>query len=651
MGRGRAALCVSLLALICAEPQTHAQGLTLVGRGERLSSGTTTDVWVLGDFAYIGTFTNPCGDGTGLNGSGVRIFDVSAVTALPEVGLIPSVLGTRANDVKVASMNSGDILVHSNERCDFTGVGGFEIWNVNDPTHAIHLASVRVDELNEIANDVLGGVTNVGVHNLWLFQQDTRDYVAVVVGSGFDNFRIFDITDPTIPSRVAAWGAEELFDPGVGDLTFADPNGVDRVNAVFGWLFDGFGDSKNRFLHDITISADGTRAYLSNWDAGLVLLDISNPFSPSVISVALDPVNGSPDGEVNSHAAWPSADGTVVVETEEDFSADNATRPIDFTFQILATNTIPGVSISTLAGDDFEANQLGNSVTVTAAGVTVDAGPLSPVTYAAHEGEGNQPKLGDTGPISGEAVWIGRACSGDPIINLSNFSPGDIAIVRRGVCFFSEKLAIAAALGATAIVISNDRRGITPWGGVRIWDYSDPANPRLASTFLTDCAAMPTDESCDVRGTYTVHNVIVEDRWAFISWYSDGVLVLDISDPYNPVEVARYHETDAPFEVQNGGIQDVWGIYKVPGESRIYASDRNGGLYVLLSCVCDFNGNGLVDLGDHAAFTQCAAGPGVVPNPPAPITAQQCLDAFDFDNDLDVDLFDFTNFSKMIAGS
>ena len=89
----------------------------------------------------------------------------------------------------------------------------------------------------------------------------------------------------------------------------------------------------------------------------------------------------------------------------------------------------------------------------------------------------------------------------------------------------------------------------------------------------------------------------------------------------------------------------------MPGESRIYASDRNGGLYVLLSCVCDFNGNGLVDLGDHAAFTQCAAGPGVVPNPPAPITAQQCLDAFDFDNDLDVDLFDFTNFSKMIAGS
>ncbi len=58
-------------------------------------------------------------------------------------------------------------------------------------------------------------------------------------------------------------------------------------------------------------------------------------------------------------------------------------------------------------------------------------------------------------------------------------------------------------------------------------------------------------------------------------------LVLDVTDPYNPVETGRYHQAGPDFEFDNGGIQDVWGIYKVPNEPWIYASDRNGGLYVL----------------------------------------------------------------------
>ena len=94
-------------------------------------------------------------------------------------------------------------------------------------------------------------------------------------------------------------------------------------------------------------------------------------------------------------------------------------------------------------------------------------------------------------------------------------------------------------------------------------------------------------------GTYSVHNVVVETieegkgnkiktrEMAYISWYSDGVLVLDITDPYKPVEVARYAPGSSEFEAQNGGPQDVWGIYKIKEEPWIYASDRNGGLYML----------------------------------------------------------------------
>ncbi|HSK16755.1 MAG TPA: PA domain-containing protein [Gaiellaceae bacterium] len=168
-----------------------------------------------------------------------------------------------------------------------------------------------------------------------------------------------------------------------------------------------------------------------------------------------------------------------------------------------------------------------------------------------------------------------------PDLNAGAVDPGDIAVVRRGECTFAEKMANAAALGAASIVVSNNIRTDTPWGGVRIWDYTDPENPVLASTYNTVCSADPHDHLCDPRGTYSVHNVIVEKGKAYFSWYSDGVIVLDISDPYNPVETARYHRAGEEFEHENGGIQDVWGIYKERGKPWLYASDRNGGLYVL----------------------------------------------------------------------
>jgi len=582
------------------------KNLAVAGRGERLVPNATTDVWAHQGTAYIGTFNDPCGTGEGFRSDtgpvsyiqdraapGVAVFDVKNVHKPTYIGNLPSVAGSRVNDVKVAEMNSGTILVHSNEACA-GGDGGFEIYEMSDPRNPVHLASARVDDPNETLRTLFGDV-NVGVHNLYLFTQGDRDYVGMQTHAFFGSFQIYELTDPTNPQFTSAWGAELLCEEAycsADPYNETDPNVlVNHINGyMFGLLTPAFGFSQNRFLHDVTVSDDGTKAYLSHWDAGLILLDVSDPANPEHVSTALDVANGSLDGEVNSHAAWPTEDGRFVVETEEDFDAIVSDSPLsNFTFGETATNTIPGFGISTVAGDAFEGSQTGNQVTIaigtthhgTGITVQVTSGPLAGNVYAANEGAGNQPKFADVGPQSGEGVWIGRACNIDPILNAGAFDPGDIAIVRRGECTFAEKLANAAALGADAIVVSNNVREDTPWGGVRIWDYTDPENPVLASTFNTTCSADPHAESCDPRGTYSVHNVIVEKGKAYLSWYSDGVLVLDIKDPYKPVEVARYNETGDEFEMMNGGIQDVWGIHKEPGKPWLYASDRNGGLYVL----------------------------------------------------------------------
>jgi hypothetical protein len=563
------------------------KNLALVGRGERPAPNATTDVWVLDKYAYLGTFVAPCGTGEGfgsgelvqdLEGPGIPVYDIHNKNRPTYVGSIPSVDGSRINDVKVMEMTQGDILVHSNEPCD-GGPGGFEVYNVDDPLNPIHLAHVQTDDINGLLRDEFG-YTDFGVHNNFLFTRDGRDYNAVQVEGLLGSFQVYDITDPANAELVTWFGAEYLLYP---DVDWANTTDFDLILEANAYLFDGFGDSQNRFLHDQYVTEDGTEAYLANWDAGLLLVDLGalDGSAATLISQAIDPT--SEDGEVNSHSVWPNEDRSIVVEGEEDFN--------------------PFTSIFTVEGEgQFPASE---------GAITVPIDSLE----------------GDT--MSGPTRYVGLACNGDPLPEAEG--DNEIALIQRGLCSFTDKINNADAAGYVGVVVFNDEaRGdalvtmggddvnlpgvfvghstgllianvdsaadlvigapgdvitasVVPngWSGVRIWDYSDPANPILASTFNTVCSADPVDPSCDPDGTYSSHNVIVEDNLAYISWYAEGVIVLDISDPYNPVEVARYHQAGEAFEEANGGIQDVWGIYKLENKPWIYASDRNGGLYIL----------------------------------------------------------------------
>jgi len=91
-----------------------------------------------------------------------------------------------------------------------------------------------------------------------------------------------------------------------------------------------------------------------------------------------------------------------------------------------------------------------------------------------------------------------------------------------------------------------------PGGFLRVWDLWAPETS--VGAFVTDPA-------------HVVHNVHVRGDFAYVSWYLDGVLVLDVSDPTNPVEVGRYDTYDEPAP-SDGGDEDsplnfmgAWGIW------------------------------------------------------------------------------------------
>ena len=64
----------------------------------------------------------------------------------------------------------------------------------------------------------------------------------------------------------------------------------------------------------------------------------------------------------------------------------------------------------------------------------------------------------------------------------------------------------------------------------------------------------------------------------------------------------------------------------------------------------DLNTDGDVDLVDYSGFADCMAGPDTAPQPTPPTSVQECLDAFDFDGDQDVDLRDFQEFQRVFTG-
>lgn len=113
------------------------------------------------------------------------------------------------------------------------------------------------------------------------------------------------------------------------------------------------------------------------------------------------------------------------------------------------------------------------------------------------------------------------------------------------------------------------------WGFLRIFDIRNPAAATQIGKFAT-----PNSATTRRDGTYTIHNPVVVGDRAFISWYSDGIRVLDIADPTQPREVASYVPPAAvdPYRTHTTTAQ-VWGVYLTG--NLLLASDINGGLYVL----------------------------------------------------------------------
>lgn len=311
LGRAAAAvLCAAAAGTLVAAAGSAAPGrakqpqrahLQLLAHADP-GGGLTGDVYAWHGFAYLGSW-----HGVSCAAQGVRVYDIRN-PRVPQLASTfadgvsdPAVAGswtekTIVKTVKTPSFK-GDLAVTSFQACRPGAFQGFGLYDLRNPAAPRQLALVRTDPL--------------GSHEIWLAARGARAYVYTAIPfsefrsspdydpksgtatiPGHADFRIIDVSRPARPVEVGQWGAWKKL-------------GIDPRRGRGGYNFN--------YVHSVITNAGATRAYLSYWDLGTVILDITRPSSPRYLG-RTDAI-GDPEGD--AHSAALAAGGKILIETHE----------------------------------------------------------------------------------------------------------------------------------------------------------------------------------------------------------------------------------------------------------------------------------------------------------------------------------------------
>ncbi|MDP1819597.1 MAG: hypothetical protein Q8K58_06830, partial [Acidimicrobiales bacterium] len=409
------------------------------------------------------------------------------------------------------------------------------------------------------------------VHSAFGWQEGRRAFVVMNDDEEYPDVDILEITNPSKPKLIAEY-----------DLRTHSEQARGAVN----------GDAV--FLHDMVVKKiDGRQIMLlSYWDGGYIQMDVTDPANATVVGdtdyAATDPLQPTFTPEGNAHQAEFTRDNQHFIATDEDFDP----------YRVTAT--------------------------------LVD-GPYAGRRATATQGSGT-PQIDEQTDLSGGTRAVGLACPGGMIP--APDSTHTIAVIERGVCDFTAKIATVEEAGYDAAIVFN-RTGVDGCealinmladGGIpalfvsrtdgfrilgaSLHDYTcsdgEAASGTTAPAAGTDGAtvdlgavfdgwgyvhlfdadtfadldqyAIPESQDPDFAdgfGDLSVHEVATDpdEDLAYLSYYTGGLRVLEYASG-ELVEVGAF--------IAEGG-NNFWGVevHKHPnGQKYILASDRDSGLWI-----------------------------------------------------------------------
>lgn len=133
-----------------------------------------------------------------------------------------------------------------------------------------------------------------------------------------------------------------------------------------------------------------------------------------------------------------------------------------------------------------------------------------------------------------------------------------------------------------------------PWAWVHLIDIADPSRPRVIGEYRTEqnqaawCESGPGRDPLNTTWTsYSPHNPTVVRDVALVTWHSNGLCAIDLSNPARPVEAGRFKPEPLPAVATEdpalslGPDKVVFWSYPIIDRGSIYVVDIRNGLYVL----------------------------------------------------------------------
>jgi hypothetical protein len=122
------------------------------------------------------------------------------------------------------------------------------------------------------------------------------------------------------------------------------------------------------------------------------------------------------------------------------------------------------------------------------------------------------------------------------------------------------------------------------WGYLRAFAPGSAGGWTQVGSFRTANATGTDDRTA---GDYTIHNPLLEGTDLYVSWYSDGIRVLDTRNPGSIAEVAHFvpPAADNPVQPSQRGVltntTQVWGVAYDKARGLVFGSDMNSGLWIV----------------------------------------------------------------------
>lgn len=342
--------------------------------------------------------------------------------------------------------------------------------------------------------------------------------------------------------------------PGIGTrfgLADAPAEGLELVGEL--------GPAQGAGIFGLNLVIDGNYAYVVGL-GGFDVVDVSNPSSPIHV--------GHIDGRLNDVRIVHGASNTVAFASSE--GGDDRTWIIDVT-----TPTAPDfVSVIDEYSHSIQTRTVGSTTELYLATYSEEiprydvTNPLAPVRSGAAFLPGETFSGIHDLTVYGDRIYANNTEAGLVAIDVSGGIDQEVELGRVQSAY--SHASWAGVVDGRELVLHGDE-GMTgtPDGGafLRILD-GDPAG----GSFLTELGRYQT------RPEVGIHNFEVHGTRAYIAYYQDGVRVVDLADPTNPVEVAHFNTWD-PATAYGSSFEGAVGIRKVG--DLIYVADDIRGLLIL----------------------------------------------------------------------